>query len=85
VELLGPLAEARLAAAAGDQPTAAAAVGEARATLGGRRQAITAATLRYAEGVMAWHRGELAEAEHLVREAQAAAKDLTDRSLGATQ
>jgi hypothetical protein len=51
--------------------------------LGGRRQAITAATLRYAEGVMAWHRGELAEAEHLVREAQAAAKDLTDRSLGA--
>jgi hypothetical protein len=53
--------------------------------LGGRRQAITAATLRYAEGVMAWHRGELAEAEHLVGEAQAAAKDLTDRSLGATQ
>ena len=58
-----------MAAIAGDQPTAAAAVGEARAELGGRRQAITAAALRYAEGVMAWHRGELAAAEHLVREA----------------
>ena len=39
------------------------------AALGGRRQAITAAALRYAEGVMAWHRGEPAAAEHLVREA----------------
>jgi predicted ATPase/DNA-binding CsgD family transcriptional regulator len=58
-----------LAAIAGDQATAAAAVAEARAELGGRRQAITAATLRYAEGIMAWHRGELAAAEHLVREA----------------
>ena len=58
-----------MAAIAGDQPTAAAAVGEARAELGGRRQAITLASLRYAEGVMAWHRGELADAEHLVREA----------------
>jgi predicted ATPase/DNA-binding CsgD family transcriptional regulator len=58
-----------LAAIAGDQSTAAAAVGEARAELGGRRQAITAAALRYAEGVLAWHRGELADAEHLVREA----------------
>jgi predicted ATPase/DNA-binding CsgD family transcriptional regulator len=58
-----------LAAIAGDQAAAAAAVGEARAELGGRRQAITAAALRYAEGVMAWHRGELADAEHLVREA----------------
>ena len=58
-----------MAAIAGDQSTAAAAVGEARAELGGRRQAITAAALRYAEGVMAWHRGELAAAEHLVREA----------------
>jgi DNA-binding CsgD family transcriptional regulator len=57
-----------LAAIAGDQATAAAAVAEARAELGGR-QAITAAALRYAEGVMAWHRGELATAEHLVREA----------------
>jgi DNA-binding CsgD family transcriptional regulator len=58
-----------LAAIAGDQSTAAAAVAEARAELGGRRQAITLAALRYAEGVMAWHRGELADAEHLVREA----------------
>jgi predicted ATPase/DNA-binding NarL/FixJ family response regulator len=58
-----------LAAIAGDQPTAAAAIAEARAELGGRRQAITAAALGYAEGVMAWHRGELAAAEHLVREA----------------
>ena len=48
---------------------AAAAVGEAGAELGGRRQAITAAALRYAEGVMAWHRGELAAAEHLARDA----------------
>jgi predicted ATPase/DNA-binding CsgD family transcriptional regulator len=58
-----------IAATAGDQSTAAEAVSEARAELGGRRQAITAATLRYAEGVMAWHRGELADAEHLVRDA----------------
>ena len=60
-----------MAAIAGDQSTAAAAVGEARAELGGRRQAITAAALRYAEGIMAWHRGELAAAEHLAREATA--------------
>ena len=58
-----------LAAIAGDESTAAPAVAEARAELGGRRQAITAATLGYAEGVMAWHRGELAAAEHLAREA----------------
>jgi predicted ATPase/DNA-binding CsgD family transcriptional regulator len=58
-----------VAAIAGDQSTAAAAVAEARAELGGRRQAITAAALRYAEGVMAWHSGELADAEHLIREA----------------
>ena len=58
-----------MAAIAGDQSTAAAAVDEARAELGGRRQAITLAALRYAEGVMAWQRGELADAEHLVREA----------------
>jgi predicted ATPase/DNA-binding CsgD family transcriptional regulator len=58
-----------MAAIAGDDSTAAAAVGEARAELGGRRQAITAAALRYAEGVMAWHRGDLAGAEHLAREA----------------
>jgi DNA-binding NarL/FixJ family response regulator len=58
-----------MAAIAGDESTAAAAVGEAWAELGERRQAITAAALRYAEGVMAWHRSELADAEHLVREA----------------
>jgi DNA-binding CsgD family transcriptional regulator len=58
-----------LAAIAGDEATAADAVAEARAELGGRRQAITLAALRYTEGVMAWHRGELADAEHLVREA----------------
>jgi predicted ATPase/DNA-binding CsgD family transcriptional regulator len=58
-----------VAAIAGDESTAAAAVAEARAELGSRRQAITAAALRYAEGIMAWHRGELADAEHLVREA----------------
>jgi predicted ATPase/DNA-binding CsgD family transcriptional regulator len=58
-----------MAATAGDQDTAAAAVAETRAELGGRRQAITAAALRYAEGVMAWYRGELANAEHLAREA----------------
>ena len=58
-----------LAAIAGDESTAAAAVREARAELAGRRQVITLASLRYAEGVMAWHRGELAGAEHLVREA----------------
>ncbi len=58
-----------MAAIAGDQSTAAAAVDEARAELGGRRQAITLAALRYAEGVLAWQGGELADAEHLVREA----------------
>jgi DNA-binding CsgD family transcriptional regulator len=58
-----------MAASASDESMAAAAVGEARAELGGRRQAITAAALRYAEGVMAWHQGELADAEHLAREA----------------
>ena len=58
-----------MAAIAGDQSTAAAAAVEARAALGGRRHAITTAALRYAEGIMAWHRGELAAAEHLVREA----------------
>jgi hypothetical protein len=58
-----------LAAIAGDESTAAGAVAEARAELGDRRQAITGAALRYAEGVMAWHRGELADAEHIVREA----------------
>ena len=60
------------AAIAGDQCTsAAAAAGEARAALGGRRQAITAAALTYAEGVMAWHRGEFADAERMARQATA--------------
>ena len=58
-----------VAAIGGDEAAAAAAVDEATAELGGRRQAITTATLRYAEGVMAWRRGELAGAEHLAREA----------------
>ena len=58
-----------MAAIAGDESTAADAVAETRAELGGRRQAITAAALNYAEGVMAWHRGELADAEHLARAA----------------
>lgn len=58
-----------VAAAAGDLSTAAAAVTEARAELGERRQTITDTALRYAEGIMAWHRGELADAENLVREA----------------
>jgi DNA-binding CsgD family transcriptional regulator len=58
-----------VAAIAGDESTAAAAVAEARAELGGRRQTITLAALGYAEGIMAWHRGELADAERLVREA----------------
>jgi predicted ATPase/DNA-binding CsgD family transcriptional regulator len=58
-----------MAAIADDQSTAAAAVAEARAALAGRRQAITAAALGYAEGIMAWHRGGLADAERLVRKA----------------
>jgi predicted ATPase/DNA-binding CsgD family transcriptional regulator len=58
-----------MAAIAGDRATAATAVAEAHAELGGRRQVITLAALGYAEGVMAWHRGELAAAERLVREA----------------
>jgi DNA-binding CsgD family transcriptional regulator len=58
-----------LAAIAGDEPAAAAAIAEARAALSGRHEAITQATLSYAEGIMAWHRGELAEAERLIRTA----------------
>jgi predicted ATPase/DNA-binding CsgD family transcriptional regulator len=56
-----------MAAIAGDESTAAAAAAEARAELGSRRQAITIAALGYVEGVMTWHRGDLAAAEHLVR------------------
>jgi predicted ATPase/DNA-binding CsgD family transcriptional regulator len=58
-----------MAAIAGDESTAAAVVGETCAELGRRRQAITAAALGYAEGIIAWHRGELADAERRVREA----------------
>jgi len=58
-----------MAAIAGDASTAAAAVGEARAQFGGCRQEIITAALGYAEGVMAWHRGELAAAERMIRQA----------------
>jgi predicted ATPase/DNA-binding CsgD family transcriptional regulator len=58
-----------LAAISGDEPAAAAVIAEARAALSGRHEAITQATLSYAEGIMAWHRGELAEAERLIRTA----------------
>jgi len=58
-----------LAAIAGDDPAAAAAIAETRAALSGRHEAITQATLSYAEGIVAWHRGELAGAEHLIRSA----------------
>jgi predicted ATPase/DNA-binding CsgD family transcriptional regulator len=68
-----------MAAIAGDESTATAAIGEARAELGGRRQQITAAALRYAEGTVAWHRGDLAGAEHLVREATVQWHDCGDR------
>jgi DNA-binding CsgD family transcriptional regulator len=58
-----------LAAIAGDEPAAAAAIAETRAALSGRHEAITQATLSYAEGIMAWHRGDLAGAERLIRTA----------------
>jgi DNA-binding CsgD family transcriptional regulator len=72
VVMLVPTVLAALAcmtAIAGDESAAAAAVAEARTLLGDRRQAITLAALGYAEGVMAWHRGDLADAERLVRTA----------------
>jgi hypothetical protein len=56
-----------LAASAGDQSTAAAVMAEAHAVLGGSRQAIVFAALRYAEGIMAWHQGEFASAERSTR------------------
>src|SRR5215472_1309548 len=37
-----------------------AAVGQARAEFGGRRQSIPPAALGYAEGIVAWHQGDLA-------------------------
>jgi hypothetical protein len=59
-----------LAAVAGDDPAAAAAaITETRAALSGRHEAITQATLSCAEGILAWHRGDLAGAERLVRTA----------------
>ncbi len=72
ITMLVPAALADLAcvaAVAGDESAATAAIAETRALLGGRHQAITQATLGYAEAVLAWHRGELAEAEHLARAA----------------
>jgi predicted ATPase/DNA-binding CsgD family transcriptional regulator len=72
ITMLVPTALAGLAcvtAVAGDASAATAAVAETRALLGGRRQAITLATLGYAEAILAWHRGELADAEHLARAA----------------
>jgi len=47
----------------------ARAASPAFALTAGNSAAIAATALRYAEGVMAWHRGELAGAEHLAREA----------------
>jgi predicted ATPase/DNA-binding CsgD family transcriptional regulator len=58
-----------LAAIAGDDPAAADAIAETRAALGERHEAITQATLSYAEGILAWHRGDLADAERLIRTA----------------
>lgn len=58
-----------VAAISGDRSAAAAAIAETRTALSGRHEAITQATLTYAEGVMTWQRGELADAEHLVRTA----------------
>jgi predicted ATPase/DNA-binding CsgD family transcriptional regulator len=58
-----------LAAIAGDDPAAAAAIAETRPAVSGRHEAITEATLSYAEGIMAWHRGDLAGAERLIRTA----------------
>jgi DNA-binding CsgD family transcriptional regulator len=68
-----------LAAIAGDDPTAAAAIAEARAALSGRHEAITQATLSYAEGIMAWHRGDLAGAERLIRSATLQWRRSSDR------
>jgi predicted ATPase/DNA-binding CsgD family transcriptional regulator len=72
ITMLVPAALASLAcvtAVAGDESAATVAVAETRALLHGRHQAITQATLGYAEAVLAWHRGELADAEHLARAA----------------
>jgi predicted ATPase/DNA-binding CsgD family transcriptional regulator len=68
-----------LAAIAGDDPAAAAAIAETRAALSGRHEAITQATLSYAEGILAWHRGDLADAERLIRTATLQWHHSTDR------
>ncbi len=60
---------ARLAAIAGDESGAAAAVEQARRALRGRHEKITEASLTYAEGILAWRRGELADAEQVIRTA----------------
>jgi hypothetical protein len=62
-------ARACLAAIAEDQLAAAATLAETRAALGERGEAITQATITHAEAIMAWHQGELADAERLARTA----------------
>jgi predicted ATPase/DNA-binding CsgD family transcriptional regulator len=72
-------ARACLAAIAGDPPAAAAAIAAARAALSGRREAITQAMLTHAEAIVAWHRGELADAERLARTATLTWQSCCDR------
>jgi DNA-binding CsgD family transcriptional regulator len=72
IAMLVPVTLASLAcmtAVAGDESAAVGVIAETRALLGGRHQAITQATLRYAEAILAWHGGKLADAEHLARAA----------------
>jgi predicted ATPase/DNA-binding CsgD family transcriptional regulator len=68
-----------LAAITGDDRAAAAAIAETRAALSGRHEAITQATLSHAEGIMAWHRGDLAGAERLIRTATLQWHQCSDR------
>jgi predicted ATPase/DNA-binding CsgD family transcriptional regulator len=68
-----------MAAIVGDDGTATTVVDEARAALDGRQQAMSEATLRCADGVLAWHRGEFAAAEQMVREATVAWHQCSDR------
>ena len=58
-----------VAAIAGDEAGRCRRGCEAGAELGGRQPGDHRTALRYAEGVIAWHQGRLADAEHLVREA----------------
>jgi DNA-binding CsgD family transcriptional regulator len=62
-------ARACLIATAGDESATAAALTEARTALNGRREAITQATITYAEAIMARHQGEFPHAERLARTA----------------